>query len=50
MKFDKIIKLKLKDVLFGYNETENSSDVLEWTELVIRKTSFKKSDKLFIYF
>ena len=28
MKVDKLIKLKLKDVLFGYNETENSNDVL----------------------
>ena len=27
LKFDKLTKLKLKDVLFGYNETENSSDV-----------------------
>ena len=28
LKFDKLMKLKLKDVLFGYNETENGSDVL----------------------
>ena len=25
LKFDKLIKLQLKDVLFGYNEAENSS-------------------------
>ena len=28
MKFDKLVKFKLKDVLFGYDKTENSSDVL----------------------
>ena len=35
MKFDKLIKLKLKDVLFGYNETENSSDVLAINHVIL---------------
>ena len=35
MKFDKLIKLKLKDVLFGYNETENGSDVLAINRVIL---------------
>ena len=35
MKFDKLIKLKLKDVLFGYNETENGSDVLAINHVIL---------------
>ena len=33
MKFDKLIKLK--DVLFGYNETENGSDVLAISRVIL---------------
>ena len=33
MKFDKLIKLK--DLLFGYNETENSSDVLAINHVIL---------------
>ena len=35
LKFDKLIKLKLKDVLFGYNETENSSDILDINHVIL---------------
>ena len=35
MKFDKSIKLELKDVLFGYNETENGSDVLAISRVIL---------------
>ena len=35
MKFDKLIKLKLKEVLFGYNETENNSDVLAINHVIL---------------
>ena len=35
LKFDKLIKLKLKDVLFGYNETENGSDVLAINHVIL---------------
>ena len=35
LKFDKLIKLKLKDVLFGYNETENGSDVLTINHVIL---------------
>ena len=35
LKFDKLIKLKLKDVLFGYNETENGSDVLDINHVIL---------------
>ena len=35
LKFDKLIKLKLKDVLFGYNETKNGSDVLAINHVII---------------
>ncbi len=35
MKFDKSIKLELKDVLFGYNETENGSDVLAINHVIL---------------
>ena len=35
MKFDKLIKLKLKDVLLGYNETENGSDVLAINHVIL---------------
>ena len=32
---DKLIKLKLKDVLFGYNETENGSDILAINHVIL---------------
>ena len=35
LKFGKLIKLELKDVLFGYNETENSSDVLAINHVIL---------------
>ena len=35
LKFDKFIKLKLKDVLFGYKETENSGDVLAINHVIL---------------
>ena len=35
LKFDKLIKLQLKDVLFGYNETENGSDVLDINHVIL---------------
>ena len=35
LKFDKLIKLKLMDVLFGYNETENSGDVLAINHVIL---------------
>ena len=35
LKFDKLIKLKLKDVLFGYKEKENSGDVLAINHVIL---------------
>ena len=35
LKFNKLMKLKLKDVLFGYNETENSSYVLATNHVIL---------------
>ena len=35
LKFDKLIKLKLKDVLLGYNETENGSDVIAINHVIL---------------
>ena len=35
LKYDKLIKLELKDVLFGYNETENGSDVLAINHVIL---------------
>ena len=35
LKFDKLMRLKLKAVLFGYNETESNSDVLAINHVIL---------------
>ena len=54
LKFDKLLKLKLKDVLFGYNETGNSSDVINTVILLakmcISKCRYGKYFDLFLLF
>ena len=56
LKFDKLIKLKLMDVLFGYNETENSGDVLAINHVIliakmcISKYTYGKYFDLFFLF
>ena len=56
MKFDKLIKLKLKNVLFGYNERENGSDVLTINHVIliakmcISKYRYGKDFDLFFLF
>ena len=56
LKFDKLIKLKLKDVLFGYKETENCGYVLAINHVIliakmcISKYRYGKYFDLFLLF
>ena len=56
LKFDKLIQLKLKDILFGYNETENSGNVLAIihailiAKMCISKYRYGKYFDLFLLF